>query len=336
MTTHHSENIDSLLVKTLLGEATKPEQEQVSSWLAQSPENRSYYGQLKTIWEKSQNLRPLHQADENLAWERFKQRTSGESNVVPMPTERITNEPPMRRPFAQYLKVAAAILVFAGLGAVWLLTNPNKPTTSQVLVSHNQALHQTLPDGSIVTLNRNSKVTFSSSLNADPVRALSLEGEAFFEVAPDVKRPFVIEVEQIKVKVLGTSFNVKSQTDRTEVAVSTGKVEVTHNDQSRILLPGQTLVIPKNSDDWRISTEDDQLYQYYVGNKLIATRQPLLKVVNILSEFYEKPIVLDDARAAEKITTVMDLNEPLAKNLEILNSTMGTRHEERNGTVTIK
>ncbi len=96
-----------------------------------------------------------------------------------------------------------------------------------------------LPDGTIVKLNTGSKLIYTQPFNKNQ-REVELEGEAFFEVAKDVERPFIIQSGQLKTKVLGTSFNIRSYKDEKTISVSvlTGKVKIANeNGESDILFP---------------------------------------------------------------------------------------------------
>lgn len=327
MINEHPENIDNLLVKSVLGEATESEHGLIRDWISQSRENENYYRQFSLIWEQSLLLEPRQVTDENLAWQRFKERTAQK------PAAQEKNKTISLRPF---FKIAAAIVLLLGAGAVFYLLGPAGSAADQTISSESNALHKMLADGSDVYLNRNSKVTYSLTLGTDAIRKVALEGEAFFKVAPDVRRPFVITVNDISVKVLGTSFNIKSFDDRTEVIVATGKVEVSNHGKSVILLPGQSLSIPKNPGEWTRSTQEDELYQYYVDRKLIARQLPLHRVVSVLTEFYGTEIKIDEARRNEKITTILDLDQSLRHNLDVIDDTMNTTSEEKNGAIILE
>ena len=113
-----------------------------------------------------------------------------------------------------------------------------------------------LPDGSIIKLNSGSTLTYPLPFPEDH-RSVELEGEAFFEVAKDEERPFIILSGKLKTKVLGTSFNVRSYEDENTIRVSvlTGKVEIENEEgRSDILYPEDMGVY--NKDDKAITKTD--------------------------------------------------------------------------------
>src|SRR6185295_8602769 len=75
-------------------------------------------------------------------------------------------------------------------------------------------LVDTLSDGSVITLNKRSTITYPSKFKGN-TRAIALKGEAFFNVAPDQKKPFIISVNDEQETVVGTSFNIKSENGNT-------------------------------------------------------------------------------------------------------------------------
>ena len=91
-----------------------------------------------------------------------------------------------------------------------------------------------MPDGSRIFLNRNSEFSYRSNFG-DRNRNVTLTGEAFFEIAPDAAKPFIIDAGNARVKVVGTSFNVITNNSRSavEVFVKTGKVMLSNNSGSK-------------------------------------------------------------------------------------------------------
>ena len=115
-----------------------------------------------------------------------------------------------------------------------------------------------LPDGSVVSLNEQTRLSYNTDLNTAAERTIELEGEAFFDVKRRPEQPFKIRTQRAQVEVLGTSFNVRALagTARTEVEVSTGQVAV------RGLGEGEETVLLEATD--AVVVEDD--YQLFLHN----------------------------------------------------------------------
>lgn len=147
-------------------------------------------------------------------------------------------------------KIAATFLLMATLAyGMWVFMEESKEvikpeSAPQVAFIEKaspkgQKLTIKLPDGSIVKLNAESHITYPQTFTGDE-RTISLQGEAFFNVVENPEKPFVINSNGLKTRVLGTSFNVRSYDDEAEikVAVVTGKVEISAPDgNSSVLLP---------------------------------------------------------------------------------------------------
>ncbi|MBA4411053.1 MAG: FecR domain-containing protein [Bacteroidota bacterium] len=131
-----------------------------------------------------------------------------------------------------YWSAAATITLVALLTTVYFFNS--KPV--QIVADRGQHVEYTLPDGSNVSVNAGSKISFSESRFAKK-RILKLEGEAFFSVQKG--NPFMVETRQGKVEVLGTTFNVYSRNNELNVSCLTGKVQVTANGQNVIIEAGE-------------------------------------------------------------------------------------------------
>ncbi|MEL6651026.1 MAG: FecR domain-containing protein [Bacteroidota bacterium] len=172
-----------------------------------------------------------------------------------------------RRPrrIGLYWTIAASVLIFvaAGVSVDWpkILKPPSQTIVPIAEEAHLQVLAgesvQAFPlaDGSTVWLNSASTLTIAADFG-DSLRMVSLEGEAFFEIARDSLHPFVVLSEGIYTQVLGTSFNISAyKTEDLKVSVSTGKVSVFQkNGPKEILSPGQGLKISAQDSSWKRQT----------------------------------------------------------------------------------
>jgi transmembrane sensor len=147
-----------------------------------------------------------------------------------------------------YQAAAIVILMVATTATIWLFSNNNQKykefATSAFDLSNPEI---ELPDGTKVKLNHSSKLTYPSEFSRTN-RVVNLTGEAFFNVTPDLNKPFTIKTNSASVMVLGTSFNIYaySESSTVEVIVSTGKVELIEPGKSKktdaekiLLLPGE-------------------------------------------------------------------------------------------------
>ncbi len=307
---------DDMLVKHMLGEASPAEQQAVEDWVAASGDNSRYYDQFRLIWEQSKNLDIAGPADTDAAWDRFMNRVAREEEAEASASARRTI--PLR-PSYPLMRVAAMLVVLIGAG--WLIyTAVNGDNDNMTVASADKVLKHTLPDGSIVTLNRNSTLAYHGDFNRHS-RNVTLSGEAFFEVAPDKSKPFVIDAGNTSVTVVGTTFNVKSRKDITEVVVESGIVEVAKKQKAVRLMPGQKATVSAASDAPVAAESTDVLYNYYRTNEFVCDNLPIFRLVSILNEAYGVQIEITDPKLATLPINTTFRTQNLDEILDILGKT---------------
>jgi transmembrane sensor len=305
--------MDELVTKYLLQEATADETGQVESWIAENDANRKQFEHFQFLWNESRKLAVVSTADENLAWQRFKNKLAEpgeEARVVSMP-----------RRFG-WLKIAAAVsvIIISGLLVRTLLL---KSDTGKMLLvqTEKNVLTDTLPDGSMITLNKNSSIEYNSKFTKGDKRSVKLKGEAFFTVTPDKKKPFIITVNDIQVKVVGTSFNIKTISGQTEVIVKTGTVEVTRNNKTITLAPEQKVITQKKDTALTKQATPDKLFDYYRSKEFVCDATPLWRLVEVLNEAYDANIIIGRKELRSLSLNTTFANESLDKILQIIAET---------------
>jgi ferric-dicitrate binding protein FerR (iron transport regulator) len=316
---------DDLLVKYLLEETSKQEITEVENWLAASEENQQYYNQLKTIWDESKTLDIAIPINEEEAWMRLK------SKMIQ----------PKRTVFRMMTFAAAAsVLLMIGL---FLFFNQNNKNANEVVVhdvenvnkqkviyTDKMTLIDTLSDLSIVTLNKHTELKAPSVFDGLE-RRVSLKGEAFFSITPNKEKPFIIETQnQVEIKVLGTSFNVKSYNAYTEVVVETGTVQLKKFNKVILLHPNERARINNDDSTIIVIKSKDKLYKYYRSKQFECDNTPLWKVVEVLNEAYEDSIVIENNELKKLTLTTQFNNESLESVLEVLSETFEF-HVEKKG-----
>lgn len=228
----------------------------------------------------------------------------------------ISEEPAVRKRFftpALY-RVAAALLILIGIGSALLYMNNKDLFSSKIVVATTEDqknLEVTLPDGSIIFLNRNTQVTYSRNFG-ERERSVALTGEAYFEVARDESKPFTVDAGKARVRVLGTTFNVRAsdQDSPVEVFVRTGKVLVTGitENSDLVLDPGNIgTVYPDRSE---LSVNTDPNYMSWNTGLLVYDGQTLDIVFRDLKKVYNMDIVADDPAILSNTWTSPIDNQP--------------------------
>lgn len=304
--------MDDLLVKRLTGEATEAELLQVEQWLASDEANRHYFEHFRLIWEESVQLANTTHIDSAVAWERFQNRVQKGS----FPKEKA----PVMSINSSLLRAAVITGLIVGIAVLSYFLFQNKPgkVVSMATIQATDAVKaDTLPDGSEVTLNKHSQVSFPEKFTGDK-RVLQLNGEAFFHVTPNKKKPFEIHTNNVTITVVGTSFNVRSRGDTTEVIVETGIVEVATENQTVVLKAGQKAITGITESIIQKQANTDQLYNYYRSKKFICDSTPLWKLVEKLNEAYDVQIVFGNQALRNETYSTTFENQPLDTILNLI------------------
>lgn len=321
---------DELLVKYLLGEADATEQAEITQWIAESDANRKYFEHFELIWNHSQKLAATSTVNEDEAWERFMARTRKEQQTAP---KIIAMPSPQQRSRFGRMRAAAGLIALVGVAGIIYYMAGRSPDMI-ALQTTNNTLVQTLPDGSTVTLNKMSSLSYPENFDGD-LRQVELEGEAFFNVAPDKSKPFVIHSNEASVTVVGTSFNVKTTEEKTEVIVETGIVEVAKKDFMVKLNPHEKATVLKGQDKPLKTSNDDELYNYYRTKEFVCNGTPLWRLADVLSEAYGVRITVSDRLKNQELTTTFQ-DRSLDSILAVLGETFNADIEKREGAVFIK
>lgn len=328
MSREQSHITDDLLVKYLLGEATEAEQALVAEWIQAGEENAKYYNHFKLVWDASKNIAAKSNVSEDEAWARFVQRTQREAikpKVIEMPAPRKTN----------WMRAAAILLVVVACGLLLKLTLGSSEPKMIAMQSHEAILIDTLPDGSVVTLNKNASITYPETFTGDS-REVALEGEAFFNVMPDKSKPFIITANEARIRVVGTSFNVKTGDTQTVVIVETGVVAVSKKESEVTLNPNEKATVSKDKENPVKQQVTDELYNYYRTKEFVCNNTPLWRLVDVLSEVYGVKIIIIDNRLRNLPLTTVFRNESLDMILGVIAETFNIRVEKEGNTIYLK
>lgn len=141
-----------------------------------------------------------------------------------------------------------------------------------------------LSDGSRVWINSQSVVEFPAYF-VKGERRVRLKGEAYFEVSKDVEKPFIVEVGNKEIRVLGTSFNVNDYDGRFVTTLVTGKVKVSVNDKDYILTPSMQARI--EGKEVCVNEVDVSEFTAWKDGVFIFKKQKLREVMDILSRWYD-------------------------------------------------
>lgn len=316
-----------LLVKHAIGETVAGEKVLVETWLAQSAENRAEFSQIKASLRVVDDFYRSKKFDSDEAWQKVSAETEAEKNAAS--NGKVIKMSSYRK-FFKY----AAVLVFAlllGAAAVYVgSTKQFNKTYSEISATENEILNEyLLPDGTLVTLNSNSKLIFPKKFTGG-VREVTILGEAFFDVEPNPEKPFIINAGNTEVRVLGTSFNVNAypENEAVEVTVASGKVQVARKNTTEMgfpellfLLPGEKATVLKNTQTMLKTTKIDRNYLAWKTHHLVFDQMPLEEVLRCIEKVYHVKVELADPTLKNLLLTAHFEQEPVEFILDVIRIT---------------
>lgn len=252
----------SLITKKFSGEATESELSELEDLLRKQPSWQYSYEMLSSWWP----LLGSQDTDQEAAGSFSRIRALIEPAAEVRPAEDLPGMAPWEMPgysrgstWKKWM-ISAAVVAVIVLGGGWLLRNHPSDTAatrvassqaagvSEISTRYGSKSKVTLPDGTMVWLNSGSNFTYDNNHFGETDREVTLSGEAFFKVVHDPGHPFIIHAGKIDIKVLGTSFDVKSYPEdaTTEATLIQGSIEVSFLDQPQkkvLLAPSEKLIV---------------------------------------------------------------------------------------------
>jgi len=334
---------NGLLKRFIAGLCTPEEKELVNQYLQQQVGRRHLEELLRDTWDASDEHRISGGSHESWRHELWSRLTGNEE----VPSMRESVKRFGRKAFFRYAAIWA-LLALIGAGVYLLLWAPQDqplagiPQIEKANPYGRRSLFD-LGDGTRVYLGAGSKIRFPRAFNGSR-REVELEGEAFFEVVRDTKKPFIIHTGEIRTEVLGTSFMVKAFDDgEVEVAVATGKVRVDRYangkrvQQLGVLTAGQQVIYQdalRSAETSEIPVAN--LMQWKAG-KMVFSGTPFGDMLEEIGRNYNLKFVLEKKQLKHiPITLTLDSHAPFDELLNSLSIYIGFSYEIQGNQIIIK
>jgi transmembrane sensor len=317
--------IKQLIATSLAGEANTQQEAQLQAWISESQENARQFEAYKKIYALSDKHYTKNQyhdlkIDIDHEWNHFTQRIQ---NTAASNSRKLQND---RQP--AWLKIAASLLILvASAFVINYLISKNENVRIETA---GQTQTITLPDGSEVTINRYSSISYSQDFGAE-ARAVTLTGEAFFNITPNTEKPFTIQANRTSVEVVGTSFNVRAydSLDETTVIVKTGVVKfyIPGLRKELRLTAGQKGVYGKNTERLICVTNDDPNFLAWNTKEIAFSDTDLKTVVETLNRAYNAHIIISADVPDNCVVTVKFDHQSLEAVLRVLETTLNLTYK---------
>jgi ferric-dicitrate binding protein FerR (iron transport regulator) len=236
--------------------------------------------------------------------------------------------------------VAACLLLLAGLGYRWLLSQQKQaPATANVHKVNNNTAHVkkiVLADSSVVWLNAHASLSWKEE---DHQRRVTLNGEGYFEVRSNAQQPFIIDTRDLQIRVLGTTFNVEAyQAEKmTRVALVNGSVQlraIADSNRQTLLQPGQLAVL-NGSDSFTIRSATTAAISSWTNGGFVVNNIPVKDAVARLCERNAYTLQWKNTKDIYKTVSVSFMGETFEQSLGNLCYLIHKQYKLKGNQVTI-
>lgn len=312
---------EGILVEYLRGNLDEEACNSIEKWCDESPDNKQLLEQVYYTLFVGDRVAVMNNIDVDKSLNDFKTRLAGK-NKGSKAKETSTKRIGLRKAIA-IAAIFAGILFGAGFTGMKIAGKLSQSIT--VITKSGERAQVTLPDGTNVWLNTDSKVDYHASVFSSE-RKVDLTGEAYFEVTKDKHSPFIVNSKNIHTKVLGTKFNIRANSDDEWVTTTLleGSVLVTAPGMNNVKMkPEQQLTINTRTMNTLLSAcpgADD--YIGWIQGKLHFKEATLKEIANTLAKYYKVNIIFADERLQEqKFTCDFDLSDSIHQILSLLSLT---------------
>jgi transmembrane sensor len=187
-------------------------------------------------------------------------------------------------------------------------TETDKVVYNTIKVPYSKTFKVTLADGTIVRLNAGTTFTYPEQFRLNSERTVILEGEAFFEVAKDENRPFIVNANEVTVQVLGTSFNISSYVEDgfTSCVLVEGSVKLSENNNKK----NSILLTPNEKSTWQIASKTFETqkvttnyYTSWINGELVFKNTPFSTIAKKIERYYDVKIINENSFLAAQVFT---------------------------------
>jgi transmembrane sensor len=324
--------INELIIKVLANQAAPDECVILDEWVKQSNDNKRLFLRFRNVWLASSQTAKHDRGAISKALENVNLKIKT-SYSGPKEGPEIRNLRDKKRSYIYFIRTAALWILLIGLGAVIsvLFIKPvgilNQNSKVSVVAPRGSKALTVLPDGTVIWLNAGSKIEYRIT-GDKPVRGVSLEGEAYFNVAKDPDHLFTVNTEEMIIKAYGTEFNVKAYPEEKKVETTLVKgsvsVEIKNNPSNKTLLePSEQAIYYKpsseRSENFLVTKGiDPSIYTLWIHDRLQIRGETLKELAVILERKYDVTIHFDDNTLKDLRFTGIIENETIEQILELI------------------
>lgn len=273
---------ESLLIRYINEEITDNEKVWIESWIEEDTDNEKILTQLALLYHAYKTQERIKYRDAHTPFQKVQDKIRAKS----------------RRIFLRRIAVVASLIFgLAGLGALLAqflnLKEQHAPSMITIHSNNNSRSQFTLPDGTEVYLNSRTTLIYPSYYQGNERKVTLKEGEAYFKVAHNADRPFIVNVADSKynIKVLGTEFNLQAYEEdkiiQTTLVKGSVLINIEGKEAKTTLKPSQKAVYSLHSNQLEIFTANTDRETDWIYDRLVFRQTPIKEVLDCLSRFYD-------------------------------------------------
>jgi ferric-dicitrate binding protein FerR (iron transport regulator) len=281
------EEIGRLIAGHLTNSLNSSELARLETWIQLSDENRKNFNDVRNTWLLS-DQKKLSETELEDSWFAFRERLETNSRSV-FSTRKVI-------PW-KLIGVAASWVICLGIGYMLslIVKSPDEPVGKPIEISvpFGSRSHVSMPDGTSVWLNAGTTIHYDQNYG-QKTRTISLQGEAYFDVAKDKEHPFIVSTSEATVRALGTRFNVKAYPNEKtfSATLEEGEIDVRlskSGGQKFILKPNEKIVFLRSGQNLKtIESSDESLALKSISNKIkpLERKQNMVLLAEVKTELY--------------------------------------------------
>ena len=297
---------NKLITKKLAGELSPDEERHFQEEMGRDPDKQALWEEYRKIWDSVGSVPPSSTYDLDAEWALIRAKLPGYGSEG-VKTRTLQTRPVKTRGLVYYTyRIAAILIVGLLLSLSWMYAN--RMLGMERVAASDEPVEVILEDGTLVTVNRYSTLRYKKEFVAEE-RKVFLTGEAWFEVARDTSRPFVVDAGAALVEVLGTSFNVNAYKEKDQkdlIVMKAGSGGTYHKRQKELTLLA-------SADPNKISWKTRELY--FEGSTL-------QEVAELLNRVYGAELVIVNPGLSSCEITVTFKDQSLDAILTVLEKTL--------------
>ncbi len=313
-----------LITKFLSGEAREDERLMLQQLRKNVPAFDKLFHEYEKIWNATANVKYIPGIDIDKEWNKLEDQITGTSRT----TKTIAFSGPKPFNALRFIsRIAAALFILIGLSSVlYILLNTYN---YQKVVADTGVLSTKLPDQSTIVLNKDASVKYRETFKGEETRNVFLKGDAYFDVQKNQQKPFIVETQNVYIKVLGTSFYVNaSNVDKVSVIVKSGTVAVfeKHNETNKVILnKGEKTIFEKDCESLPKMKNKNINYLSWKTKKITFKNDQLSEVARTINNTYYSNIQISTPGLEQCRITVSFDDQSLESVLRVLENTLDIR-----------